>query len=172
MIILGIDPSTVSSGFGVLEKDGRSVRLLAYGCLKVSSKKSLIERVGIFHDFFDEKINTHKIDRIAIETPFFGKSASTFGKLSYLRGIMYFLAYKYDIQLDEFTPTDVKAIVGGRGGASKEEVARMVRRLFPGLTGKVNNDITDALGVAYCALHNNRSVSELYKKRKQKFYCK
>jgi len=133
VVILGIDPGFRFAGFGILKKEGRQALLLDYGYLSMSSTENLIFRVGTFHEFFEEKITTWGVTVIALETPFLGKNTQTFLKLGYLRGIVYLLAHKYNIQLREFAPTEVKQSVTGYGSATKDQVARVILQLFPGM---------------------------------------
>jgi crossover junction endodeoxyribonuclease RuvC len=151
-IILGIDPGFQVTGFGIIKKDVPQTILLDYGYLKMSSSKSLPERISIFYDFFNEKIIGWNITDIALETPFLGKNAQNFLKLGYLRGILYLLSDKNGIMLHEFSPTQVKQTVTGYGGASKEQVARMVMQLFPKIVIPDKLDVTDALAVTLCGL--------------------
>lgn len=157
MIILGIDPGCIVSGFGVLKKDNHKSFLLDYGYLQMSSKKSLVTRVGTFHDFFSEKIVQWGVTDVALETPFLGKNAQNFLKLGYLRGILYQLVNKNDLNIHEFTPRQVKQSVTGFGGASKEQVARVVQQLFPKMKEVKKNDVTDALAVTLCGLWCNKN---------------
>jgi len=156
MIILGIDPGTRFAGFGILKKEKQKIYLLQYGCLKMSSKKSLIERVRIFHDFFAEKIETCQVTDLAIETPFLGKNASNFLKLGYLRGILYLLSDKNNLHIHEFSPREVKVSLTGFGGASKDQVARVVTRLLPSIGTGQRDDVTDALAISLCGVWKNR----------------
>lgn len=157
MVILGIDPGYRYAGFGILKKEQHKTYLLEAGCLKMSSTKSLVERIGIFHDFFNEKIIHYHITDIALETPFLGKNAQNFLKLGYLRGVLYLLANKHGLPLHEFAPTEVKQSVTGFGGASKEQVARVVLQLFPRLSAPEKADVTDALAVTLCGLWHNKN---------------
>lgn len=152
MIILGIDPGTRFAGFGILHKEGRKVGLIDHGCLKMSSKKSLVARIEIFHDFFKEKIIQYNITDLSLETPFLGKNASNFLKLGYLRGILYLLASKHMLHIHEFSPREVKMAITGYGGAAKEQVSCVVLRLFPGVKNPQRDDITDAIAVSLCGV--------------------
>ena len=96
---------------------------------------------------------------MALETPFLGKNAQNFLKLGYLRGIVYLLADKNNIMLSEFTPTQVKQAVTGFGGASKDQVARMVLQLFPKIAAPDKLDVTDALAVTLCGLWHQRQLA-------------
>ncbi len=151
-IILGIDPGFHFSGYAIIKKDERSTVLADYGYLSMSPTKSLSERVGIFHAFFASKIDQFIISDLALETPFLGRNAQNFLKLGYLRGILYLLADTKKLELHEFSPRQVKMSVTGFGGASKEQVARVVRQLFNHAIQAQKYDVTDALAVTLCGL--------------------
>ncbi|MCL4360945.1 crossover junction endodeoxyribonuclease RuvC [Candidatus Dependentiae bacterium] len=151
MKILGIDPGFTVTGFAIMKKENGKIFLLDYGALKMSQTKTLAEKIEIFFDYFCEKIKTFEITDIALETPFLGKNAQNFLKLGYLRGILYLLAQKNNLKIHEYAPREVKMSVTGYGAADKEQVARVVTRLFLNIkTDKL--DITDALAVTLCAL--------------------
>lgn len=156
MTILGIDPGFQFAGFGIIKKEGGKATVLDYGYLKMQPTKTLVERVGLFHDFFSEKIVTHGVTDLALETPFLGKNAQNFLKLGYLRGNLYLLAHKNKLVLHEFAPTQVKQSITGSGGASKEQVARVIYQLFPTMKLAEKADVTDALAVTLCGLWQNR----------------
>jgi len=159
MVILGVDPGFHIAGFGVLQKIDRSACLLDHGYVRMSRSKSLVHRTGMFHDFFEEKIVTYKVTDLALETPFLGKNAQNFLKLGYLRGILYLLVSKHNLQIHEFAPRQVKQAVTGFGGATKDQVARVVLQLFPKMQAPDKDDVTDALAVTLCGLwHEQRSV--------------
>jgi len=152
-VILGVDPGFSVTGFAILKKDLGKAFLLDYGHLKMSSTKSLVERTGIFYNLFQDKIIKYGVNEIGLETSFLGKNAQTFLKLGYLRGILYLLASQHTLALHEFAPREIKSSVTGYGGASKEQVAAMVLRLFPRLSdlGPIERmDVTDALAVCLC----------------------
>ena len=107
--------------------------MLDFGYLPLPPKEHLSKRVGIFYSFLESKIKEFGVSRISLETSFLGKNAQTFLKLGYLRGILYLLADQHDLQLHEFAPREIKQAVVGYGGASKEQVAAMVMRMFPKL---------------------------------------
>jgi crossover junction endodeoxyribonuclease RuvC len=161
VIILGIDPGFTVTGFGLIKKDKSTVQLLDYGYLKMSSSKHLSERIGIFYDFMTEKIEKNHVTDISLETPFLGKNAQNFLKLGYLRGILYLLANRHSLALNEFSPREVKQAVTGYGGASKEQVARVVLQLFPRMKMPDKLDVTDALAVTLCGLWRNKNLSLL-----------
>lgn len=162
VVILGVDPGFSVTGFGIITIQGNRVGLLDCGCLKMKSTDSLSHRTGQFYDFFKEKIEQFQVSQVALETSFLGKNAQTFLKLGFLRGILYLLASQHTLHLQEFAPREVKAAVTGQGGASKDQVAFMVMRLFP----RVNEmrpaerqDMTDALAVALSAVWQQQQTT-------------
>ena len=157
MVLLGIDPGTHISGFGVIKKNSRQVVLLDCGYLKMAYSKPLPERVGIFHTFFTEKIAQWAVTDVALETPFLGKNAQNFLKLGYLRGILYLLSDTHNLSLHEFSPREVKQAITGFGGAKKDQVARVILQLFPRIGKPDKDDVTDALAVTLCGLWRNKN---------------
>jgi len=157
-IVLGIDPGLRISGYGVVKKQGRNAMLVDCGYLSMSSSKSLVERIGIFYQFFLTKINEWHISDIALETQFLGKNAQNFLKLGYLRGIIYLLSNQNNIVIHEFSPREIKQSLTGFGGASKEQVARVMMQLFPRLQQQKKLDVTDALAITLCGLWKSKRV--------------
>lgn len=152
MRLLGIDPGCRYAGYGIIKKEGTTVYLADHGLLKLSPTQPLSERVAAFHDFFAAKIIHYQITDIALETPFLGKNAQNFLKLGYLRGIIYLLTHKNNCILHEYSPAEVKQALTGFGGASKEQVARVLHQLFPRIGSFEREDVSDALAVTLCGL--------------------
>ena len=159
MVILGIDPGLQFSGFGVIKKDGGRIILMDYGFLKMKSSKSLSKRVREFHDNFDFKIKKWGVTDVSLETPFLGKNAQNFLKLGYLRGILYLLAEVNNLKIHEFTPRQVKLSVTGFGGAQKDQVARVIKQLFPLMPNQEKNDVTDAIAVTLCGVWQQKNFN-------------
>lgn len=160
MILLGVDPGCRFAGFGIIRKEGTLVYLVDHGCLRMASTKPLSERISIFHDFFNDKIINLGVTHLALETPFLGKNAQNFLKLGYLRGVLYLLAHKHNLIMYEFSPREVKQAVTGFGGASKDQVARIILQLFPRIQKLETEDVSDALAVTLCGLWREK-VSKL-----------
>lgn len=152
MVVLGVDPGFRFAGFGVLKKEGGKSFLLDYGYLSLPQTASLMDRTLLFYDSFKAKIEQHGVTHLALETPFLGKNPQNFMKLGYLRGILYLLVAQYKLELFEFAPRQVKMALTGFGGASKEQVATVILRLFPKMTQPKKEDVTDALAVTLCGL--------------------
>jgi crossover junction endodeoxyribonuclease RuvC len=161
MIILGIDPGFSFTGYALLKKENGKTFLIDYGYLKLPQSKSLVERVALFHDAIESKIKQFQVHELALETPFLGKNAQNFLKLGYLRGILYLLAAKHNLKLHEFSPTQVKQSLTGFGGASKEQVSRVLYSLFPAIVKSDKFDATDALAISLCGLWRSPLVANL-----------
>jgi len=166
MIILGIDPGFSVTGYSIVKKvsistlgfkNKNQIILLDHGFLKMSSMQSLDLKIGIFHNFFTEKIKLHGVTAISLETPFFGKNAQTFLKLGYLRGILYLLSHQHKLTIYEFSPRLVKQNVTGYGAASKEQVANVLSMLFPQIPKPLKEDVTDAIAISLCGLWQSES---------------
>lgn len=158
MIILSVDPSYTATGYAVIKKEQNKQFLQLFGFLPLPAKNIMQNRIGIFYDFFDKMIVDQKITHLALETPFLGKNAQTFLKLGYLRGVLHVLAYRHNITLLEFSPKEIKTAVTGFGGAEKEQVARMIYMLFPGIQTQKSHDVTDAIAIGLCGLWHNPRV--------------
>jgi len=151
MIIMGVDPGTRYAGYGVIKKEKQKTFLIESGCLDVHKEKSLVKKIGAIYEFIVGKVKEHHVTHLAIETPFLYRNASTFLKLGYVRGILYLIADQQNLELSEFSPSEVKQGLTGYGKATKEQVAKVVLRLFH-IKKPQRDDTTDAIGVALCAL--------------------
>lgn len=152
MVLLGIDPGLHYCGYAIIKKEGHRVILLDYGYVTLSPKKSIAQRLSEIHCFFEKKITFYHVTNLSLETPFLGKNAQNFLKLGYVRGILYLLANNHGLNLHEFAPRQIKISVTGFGGASKDQVARVIFQLFPTMEKIQKEDVTDALAVTLCGL--------------------
>lgn len=152
MIVLGIDPSFTATGYALIKKENNKQALISCGFLPLPASKEMQERIGMFHDFFENMIKQYHVTHISLETPFLGKNAQTFLKLGYLRGTLHLLCYKYNLKLIEYSPKEIKLAVTGFGGAQKDQVERVVYMLFPGLAVQKKHDITDAIAISLCGI--------------------
>jgi len=159
-IVLGIDPGLSISGFAIIERRGQCAYLLECGYLSLPASKSIAERISLFHDFFIQKISYFRVTSVALETPFLGKNSQSFLKLGYLRGIVYLIGNKAGIVVHDFSPREVKQMVTGHGGASKEQIAHVIAQFFPAIQNvkKIKADVTDACAIALCGYwYQNRN---------------
>ncbi len=155
MRVIGIDLGFITTGFSIVEKREGKIFLLDCGLLSMSSSQSVSYRIGYFYDFFEKKLINAQIQVISVETPFLGKNVQAFLKLGYLRGLLYLLANKHNLEILEFSPREVKLSITGFGGAEKDQIARVLMRLFPGFQMPKKLDLTDAMAVSLCGLWSN-----------------
>lgn len=150
LILMGIDPGTLITGYGVIEfSDGRS-RLLAFDAIVNNSLKPMAIRLETIYNKLSEVIRKFSPDEIAIETAFYGKNAQSALKLGQARGVALLAAVKNKRPISEYSPREVKKSVVGNGAASKEQVQYMVKSLLKMRTVPKYYDTTDALAVAIC----------------------
>ncbi len=150
MIILGVDPGTLVTGFGVIEGSSGHCRVLEYDVIKNRADRSMPLRLLTIYSRLLTIIEQYHPDEFAIETAFAGKNAQSALKLGHARGVSILAAVAHEIPTTEYSPREVKKSVVGNGSASKEQVQAMVRRLLELRGGPTLFDASDALAVALC----------------------
>ena len=158
MIILGIDTSLRSSGYGVLVTEGSRMRSLEAGRIRNAPKLPLSECLRTIHARVAELIAQHAPDVVAIESVIYGKNAGTRLVLGEARGAVITAAADAGLPIYEYEPRRVKMAVCGNGLAEKEQVQRMVKTLL-GLQELPQNDAADALAIAITHAHSNSLLS-------------
>ena len=154
MVVLGIDTSLRSSGYGVLLTEGSSMRALAMGTIKNAPKVPLSACLRNIHATVAELIAQHHPDVVAIESVIYGKNAGTMLVLGEARGAVITAAAKAGKPIYEYEPRRVKMAVCGNGMAEKMQIQRMVRTLLA-LDELPQNDAADALALAIAHAHSN-----------------
>ena len=126
-LVLGIDPGTAATGYGVVRRDGRAgVRLVECGVIRTSAKESLAIRVREIYDAVLELIDRHDPTSVSVEDVFHGKNAQSALKLGHARGAILLAAAHRDLLIAEYAPRQIKKAVVGTGNATKEQVGFMV----------------------------------------------
>ncbi|MBT8378934.1 MAG: crossover junction endodeoxyribonuclease RuvC [Ignavibacteria bacterium] len=164
MIILGVDPGTTITGYGVIEFGKKNFKRLANGCIQLSSNKLLPEKLEKIYDELVKLIKIYKPDEFAIETAFYGKNVQSAMKIGYARGVSLLAAVHNKIPASEYSPGEIKKAVVGRGSASKEQVGYMVKAILNLKRVKFKSDESDALAIALC--HAFRMKAPSFKKSK------
>jgi crossover junction endodeoxyribonuclease RuvC len=154
VIVLGVDTSLRSSGYGVLLKEGTRMRSLAYGTIKNPAKAPLSECLKNIHATITKLIAEFNPDVMAIESVIYGKNAGTMLLLGEARGAVITAAAHAQLPIYEYEPRRMKKAVSGNGLAEKEQIQRMVKTLLA-LDELPQNDAADALGLAICHVHSN-----------------
>jgi crossover junction endodeoxyribonuclease RuvC len=160
MIILGIDPGLRTTGFGVIEKHGSKLRYIASGTIKTGLEGALPPRLKIILDGVREVVSTYGPHCAAIEKVFVNVNPQSTLLLGQARGAAISALVGADLDVAEYSPTQIKQSVVGTGKAAKPQVQDMVSRLLmlPGLPG---SDAADALGVAICHAHSHDTLALL-----------
>jgi crossover junction endodeoxyribonuclease RuvC len=164
MIILGVDPGTNITGYGLIEYTNNKFRIISHGVIKLPSTKSLSERLEIIYDELDKLLKTFYPDEFAIETAFYGKNVQSAMKIGYARGVSLLAAVHNKIPASEYSPGEVKKAVVGKGAASKQQVNFMVQAILNVKKIKFKPDESDALAIALC--HAFRLKTPSFKKSK------
>jgi crossover junction endodeoxyribonuclease RuvC len=153
MVVLGIDPGTASTGYGVVASAGSRLRALEEGVIRTRPGVPLERRLADIHARVGELLDAHSPEAIAIEELYFGANARTAFAVGQARGAVLLAAGQRGVASRSYTPQQVKAAVCGHGRAGKDQVARMVARLL-GLPYPPSPDhAADALAVAICELN-------------------
>lgn len=153
MIVLGIDPGTASTGYGVLQSVGSRLRALAHGVIRTSTQAMLEHRLAEIHARVGELLDVYSAEAVAVEELYFGANVRTAFAVGQARGAVLLAAGQRGIPARSYTPQQVKAAVCGHGRADKQQVARMVGRLLALPSAALPDHATDALAVAMCDLN-------------------
>ncbi len=155
MVILGIDPGSRHTGFGLIEKRGERLRALEHGRFSCPGTTPLPERLYRLSRDLEQLIDRCNPDAVALETPFHGLNSRSLIVLAQARGALLSAIAARGLQIREYTPAEVKSAVSGNGRAAKDQVATMVGLILK-LQGRASSDATDALAVAICCAHRYR----------------
>jgi crossover junction endodeoxyribonuclease RuvC len=157
MRILGIDPGTNATGFGVVERDGAGMRHVAHGVIKPARAQSMALRLAQIHAGVVELIALHLPDHVAIEQIFVAASGRSALVLGQARGVALAAIGAARLPFDELAPQQIKLAVTGTGAAEKVQVQAMVRRLLA-LDALPVRDAADALAAAICCAQMQGSL--------------
>lgn len=150
MLILGIDPGSRHTGWGVLSWRGDEQRLVADGRLSTSGHLALPQRLAGLSRDIDELVERYDPDAAAVEAPYYGMNPRSLIVLAQARGAILAALARRGLEVLEYSPAEVKTAVAGNGRAEKSEVARMVRRLLSLGEAARAADTTDAIALALC----------------------
>ena len=165
MRILGIDPGSRLTGFGIIEVKGDQVVVVKHGVIKAGTG-DFPERLGIIFSGLCDQIREFQPAQAAIETVFMSHNAGSALKLGQARGAAVCAAVSLGLKVAEYSPRSIKQAVVGRGGADKVQVQHMVGILLQ-LKDKPSEDAADALAVALCHQHTQLTVDRMQRMVKQ-----
>ncbi len=159
MIILGVDPGSRITGFGVIKVIGKKCHYVTSGCIRIKGEE-VGDRLAEIYEGLTEVIAACKPDQSAIEQIFMFNNPGSALKLGQARGVALFSLAHADLPISEYSAKQVKQSVVGTGGASKAQVQHMVQSLLE-LSAKPQEDAADALAVAICHFHTSQSMVHL-----------
>lgn len=154
MRVIGIDPGSIITGYGVVEKNGSGLNSIKWGAIRTKKNQSFPERLKKIYDELSEIIETYEPSVAAIENIFFAENAKSALKLGHVRGATILAAINSGLETAEYTPLEVKQAVTGHGRADKNQVQIMVTKLLCLKEAPKPFDASDALAVAICHLHS------------------
>ncbi len=150
MVILGIDPGTATTGYGLVEEKGGKLMLIDYGVIITEPKHTAEQRLEILFDQLGDIIDEYNPDEIAIEELFFSNNAKTAIAVGQARGVILLATQKAGVPMSEYTPNQVKNGICGYGSADKKQVQKMVQMILKLDEIPQPDDAADALALAIC----------------------
>lgn len=158
MIIIGIDPGTRVTGYGIIEVQGTVYRVLDYGCVRPPANAKLSDRYLILFNAIEELLQQYSPDALAVETQYVDKNVQSAIKLGMARGVAIIAAKRRGLSVFEYTPSKAKSAVVGNGKASKQQVQGMVKLLLQLQDQPMPEDAADALALALCHAQSYNSL--------------
>lgn len=159
MIIIGVDPGTLITGFSVIKIAKGSPVVLACNVLKIPKNYSMPNRLKKIYEGLVSVIKQFKPDEFAIESSFYGKNAQTALKIGYARGVSILAAIMNNIPTTEYSPREVKRAITGNGSATKQQVQFILKSQLGLEQTPKNLDASDALAVALCHSYRRKNLN-------------
>lgn len=151
MRVLGVDPGSITTGYGIIDQIRGRLTLVDQGSVRTVRGEELSARLEKIFAALTLLMREHRPEAVAVETPFAGLNIKSLIQLSHARGVILLAARTCGIEIHEYSPRSVKSAVVGYGAAEKDQVAKMVRVLIPSCaTLEIGPDAADALAVAIC----------------------
>ncbi len=156
MLVLGVDPGTATTGYGLVRERADRLEALDYGVITTSKDLPLAERLLLIYRRLSELIARHSPDTVAVEELFFNKNVRTALSVGHARGVVLLAAAAAGLPVAEYAPPEVKQAVTGYGGAGKPQMQAMVKMVLGLQAPPRPDDVADALAVAICCTHSRR----------------
>jgi crossover junction endodeoxyribonuclease RuvC len=150
MIIIGVDPGTATTGYGVIKKEGQKFTVIDYGVILTPAKTPLHDRLDTIFEELSALIDKNKPDHIAVEELFFAANSKTAIAVGQARGVILLAGKKKGLLVAEYTPLEVKMALTGYGRADKNQIQQMVKSLLGLSEIPKPDDAADALAIAMC----------------------
>jgi len=157
--ILGIDPGSGSTGYGIIDTDGSQHRVILYGAIKTHPKRPFHERLLKIYTDLCDVLSHEKADVMAIEEVFYATNVQSALRLGQARGIALLVAAQKGLDVYEYSPLEIKGAVVGYGRAEKTQVQTMVRLILNLSETPSPDDAADALAIAICHAHRISKIT-------------
>lgn len=154
--ILGLDPGSRNTGYGIVDSSGGQLTVVRYGRFSAPAREDLASRLARLSLELESLLDELRPARAALETPFQGLNPRSLIVLAQARGALLASLARRQVEIREYSPTEVKSAVSGYGRAGKDQVGRMVCRMLAIEGATPSNDATDALAVAICCANRAR----------------
>jgi crossover junction endodeoxyribonuclease RuvC len=154
MKIMGIDPGVATIGYGVIDKQGKDLKFVDYGCIITKSEEIFHKRLGIIYKEVRALVKKHQPDAVACEEIFFFNNAKTAINVGHARGVILLALSGLKMDIFEYTPLHVKQIITGYGRADKKEMQEKTKQILGLAEIPKPDDAADALAIALCHLWN------------------
>lgn len=161
MLVIGIDPGTAITGYGLVRDTADSLEVVAYGVIQTPAGMPLPQRLLLLHQDLQRLLLLHRPQSGAVEKLFFQRNVTTAMSVGQARGVAMLALAEANLTIEEYTPLEVKQAVAGYGNADKAQMQYMVRALLNLDEIPRPDDAADALAVAICHLHSAR-IRQLY----------
>lgn len=158
-IIIGVDPGTNVLGYSIISTENNTIRVLKNGVLQLKKSDEHFKKLRSIYDKIHVLISEYKPCVLAIEAPFFAKNVQSMLKLGRAQGAAMLAAAHHELEVVEYSPRKIKQAITGKGNASKEQVARMLKSILHLTQLPEYFDETDALAAAVCHVHAANKIS-------------
>jgi len=156
MRVIGIDPGTATTGYGIIDSDGTNSRLVDFGCIRTVPEDDVPERLYAIYHRLNDVLRQFAPTVMAVEKLFFSRNTSSAMQVGEARGVVILAGRQAGIPVFEYTPLQVKQSVVGYGRAQKQQIQEMVRILLQLRQKPRPDDAADALALALCHAHAGR----------------
>jgi crossover junction endodeoxyribonuclease RuvC len=156
VLVLGIDPGTATTGFGLVRSDGDQTELVEYGTLTTPADLPPPQRLQILYRGLNRLLREHKPEQAVVEKLFFSRNTTTAIAVGQARGVVLLSLADAGVPVAEYTPNEVKQAIVGYGGGRKDQVQQMVRVLLHLEVVPTPDDAADALALAICHVHGEQ----------------
>lgn len=158
MIILGLDPGTATTGYGVIRLTNFKINCVAYGAILTKPEMAMPQRLQVIYDDLGQIIRQYQPDEVAVEKLFFGRNTTTAITVGQARGVLLLRLAQAGLTIGEYTPMQIKQALVGYGNAEKKQVQYMVQHFLKLPEMPKPDDAADALAIAICHAHSRSGL--------------